>query len=87
MFAPPSVSGGGSGVFFSPFFPNGYSTYLGLLGSPFSFFYNNGDKEREKGTRGDKRLVFLFALNLSGSGNPEYAIHRVVEPEIDHVES
>jgi hypothetical protein len=52
------------------------------------FFTSTGDKRgRGKGTRGEQKTRFSFALNLSGSGNPEHAIHRVVEPEIDHTES
>ena len=53
------------------------------------FLQQRGQAERRgrMGRAETKDSFFSFALNLSGSGNPEYAIHRVVEPEIDHVES
>jgi hypothetical protein len=63
-----------------PPFPTGYLPGpLGSLPSLIFFHINGGERDAE-----NQRL---FALNLSGSGNPEYAIHRVVEPEIDHIES
>jgi hypothetical protein len=36
---------------------------------------------------GDAEAKIRFRRALSGKGNPGYAIHRVVEPEIDHIES
>ena len=39
------------------------------------------------GTKRDAEAKIRFHRALSGKGNPGYAIHRVVEPEIDHIES
>ena len=73
-------------------FPNGYLP--GLLRSPplsdlILHQRDGGQAGKGKKGRGEtKRLDFSRTpLTLSGSGNPEYAIHRVVEPEIDHIES
>jgi hypothetical protein len=71
------------------------ATYLDLWDPPISDLILHqwgGQYKRGKGVKGrgeqKKDTIFRsFALNLSGSGNPEYAIHRVVEPEIDHIES
>ena len=78
---------------------SGFAPPLGLRSLGFSLalqdfwdppkpdlIYINGGQAGGKG-RGEQKTRFSFALNLSGSGNPEYAIHRVVEPEIDHIES
>jgi hypothetical protein len=62
--------------------------YLGFSDPPSTFSHQRGQVGRGGGKRrGEQKTRFSFALNLSGSGNPEYAIHRVVEPEIDHIES
>lgn len=54
--------------------------------SIFYFFTSTGTRrgvgEREEGTRAEGGF---FVAPVSGRGNPGYAIHRVVEPEIDHI--
>jgi hypothetical protein len=75
---PPSVSG--ARVSPPPPFCNWLLTWTsGIPPITDLFLHQRGERDAE-----NQRL---FALNLSGSGNPEYAIHRVVEPEIDHIES
>ena len=70
----------------SALFMSGSPEFLpsGLLGFPRPPRHPRQAGRGREGGKGDTENKRQCALNFSGSGNPEYAIHRVVEPEIDH---
>ena len=81
-----SVGGGGGSGLPSPLsgarvFLQAAATLVSRISDLFFFFFTS------TGTRRGGRAKIRSRRAKSGKGNPGYAIHRVVEPEIDHIES
>ena len=59
------------------------ATLASRISDHFFFFTSTGTRRGER----ERRAKIRSRRAKSGKGNPGYAIHRVVEPEIDHIES